>query len=448
MIFVTFFLWVALMPAIYAFAPRLYAVWIVLIGGWLLLPPAIYAEAGEPSVFPFWIIGSGLPSDLLITKAWIAPGIATLGSLLFDRGRWVKFQWHWTDLALLGFCLWPLGQSFLLAQSDPHGSISSIYMAGAWGLPWLIGRLYLRDRRDAEAFTAVLAVATLAMLPVIIIETVSTFRIHTLFFGAHPFAFDGAPRYLGYRPQLLFENGNQHGLWCAGATIAAFWRIKEAPSSGRRLWIVLFVTLLAITTASQSVGAILLTLGGLAMLAIPKSFRLMRSLGVIVFAICLFLAALHASRIVPLRTIAENTAFGKAVVGGFRSTGRGSFVWRIGQDVKTLPLIAEKPVVGSGRWNWFMPVDSRSWGFPLLVVGQFGLIGFALLAAALLEALYRHASNAARGSATARMFTVMLLLFGLDALLNSFLFYPAILVAAALARPTIVGHVPETFSHE
>ena len=436
------------MPVVFTFAPRRYAMWIVLIGGWLLLPPAIYAEVGESTVFPFWIIGSALPSNLLFTKAWIAPAIAILGSLLFDRQRWSQLRWHWTDLALLGFCMWPMCQSLLVAKSDPVGWVSSVYMLGAWGLPWLIGRLCLCDRRDAKALTAVVTIATLALLPVIIIETVSTFRVHTVLFDMHPFAFDGAPRYFGYRPQLLFEHGNQYGLWCTGATIAAFWRLGEAPPGGRRLWVALFVTLLAITIASQSVGAILLMFGGLAMLAIPQSFRIVRTVGAIGLVAGLLLATLYASRIVPLRNIAENTAFGQAVVGGFRATGRGSFVWRIGQDMKTLPLIAENPIVGSGRWNWFMPVDSRSWGFPLLVVGQFGLIGLALLAMALLGALYRHINNAAHERAASRLFTVILLLFGFDALLNSFLFYPAILVAAALARPTIVGHVPETFSHE
>lgn len=448
MIFVTYFLWIVLTPVIYTFAPRIYAIWIVLIGGWMLLPPAIYLQAGEPSVFPFWIIGAALPSNLLVTKAWAAPAIAVLGSLLFDRQRWSQFRLHWTDFAILAFCLWPMVQSLFVERSDPSALVASIYLAGVWGLPWLIGRLYIRDRQDARAFAGVLALATIAMLPLIVIETVSTFRIHTAFFILHPFAFDGAERYAGFRPDLFFENGNQYGLWCAAATTAALWRLKEAPLGGRGLWVASFYMLLAITIASQSVGAILLMLGAFAMLLYPQSFRLGRSLGAIALVIGLVLAVLHASRIVPLRSIAENTAVGQAVVGGFQAAGRGSFVWRVAQDIKALPLIEERPVVGSGRWNWFMPVDSRPWGFPFLVVGQFGLIGLALLAAALLGALYRHVTNAARGSETARLYTVMLLLFGLDALLNSFLFYPAILVAAALTSHNTCGRASGTLSKQ
>lgn len=435
MLFVTYFLWLVLTPLIYTFAPRVYAIWLLLIGGWLLLPPAIYVDLGEPSIFPFWIIGAALPSDLTVTKAWIAPAVALLGSLFFNRERWSKLRWHWTDFALLGFCLWPMIQSFFVDQPEPSGLFSSLYLVGVWGLPWLIGRLYLHDRDEVRAFAAVLTIATAVLLPFTVIETVSTWRIHTVIFGAHPFAFDGMPRYFGYRPQLFFEHGNQYGLWCAGATVAAFWRFGEAAVDRRRPWLILFTVLLAITVASQSVGAILLMFLGLAMLAMPKSFKLVPVFGSVAIASLLLLGALHVSRVVPLRSIAENTAVGQAVVGGIRSTGRGSFVWRFGQDVKTLPLIEKYPVVGSGHWNWFLPVDSRPWGFPLLVVGQFGLVGLAILVFTLLGAFYRHISNAARGSASARLFTVMLLLFGLDALLNSFLFYPAIVAAAAVARP-------------
>lgn len=444
MLLISIFLWGATTIAIHALAKRSYATWIVLIGGWLLLPPAAYVTANDPSIFPYWIIGSALPSDILITKAWVAPAIAILGSLIFDRERWSLLRYHWTDIAILAFCLWPIGQSLFVEQASPSGLLSSIYLFGAWGLPWLIGRLYLRDREDAKAFTAVLAIATLMMLPLMVVEGASTFRIHTALFGENPFVLDGNERYIGFRPQLLFENGNQYGIWCAGATIAAFWRSSETESGGRTRWRAMSFTLLAVTIAAQSVGAILLMFGGLAMLSISNVFRVAHSLGAGAVAIGLLLGSLHISGVVPLRSIAEQTAIGKAAVNGIRATGRGSFVWRVGQDIKALPLIKENAVMGRGRWNWFMAADSRPWGFPLLVLGQFGLIGFFFLAAALLGALYVHLGNAVRGSALSRLSTVMILIFGFDALLNSFLFYPAILAAAALARTKVSDQEFET----
>lgn len=441
-------LWGAIAFAIYAFAPRLYAMWIVLIGGWVLLPPAIYSEAGDLSVFPYWIIGSALPSDLLITKAWLAPAITIVGSLIFDRSRWFQFRHHWTDLAILAFCFWPTAQSAIVKTSDPSGLLSSLYLVGVWGLPWLLGRLYFGDRNDARAFTGVLALATLTMLPLMIIEGVSTFRIHTFLFGANPFVFDGVERYIGFRPQLLFENGNQYGIWCAGATVAAFWRSREAASDQQSFWNAVLFGLLAVTILAQSMGAILLMFVGIALLSLPNAFKILPSLAAAGLAIGILLGSLHISGVVPLRSIAEKSVIGKTVADGIRATGRGSFVWRIGQDTKVLPLIQEKPVIGNARWNWFKPVNSRPWGLPLLVLGQFGLIGIALLAAALLGALYRHLAIAARGSSTSRLFAVIILLFGADALLNSFVFYPAVLVAAALVRPTLTNRSTGTLDHQ
>lgn len=434
MFFISIFLFGGISIATFVWAPRAYAIWIVLIGGWLLLPPTVYPVAGNRLVFPFWIIGSALPSDLLIAKVWVVPAITLLVSLGLDRRRWSRFQTNWADFAILAFCLWPLGQAFFVTRPDPSALLSSLYLFGSWGLTWLIGRIYLREQKDVEAFATVLVLATLIMLPLIVIEGVSTFRIHTALFGQHPFVFDGVERYAGYRPQLLFEHGNQYGIWCAIATFAAFWRMGAARSEDRCFWIGVSCILLAITIASQSIGAILLLLMALAMYFTPNSFKLMRSIAAITLAISLVLGLLYVSEIVPLRSIGKTNVIGKAVVDSIRASGKGSFVWRVGQDLKALPLVKRNPIIGSGRWNWFDAANSRPWGLPLLVLGQFGLIGAAMLAMALLSALYRHINSAAQGCDVSRLFTVVLLMFGLDALMNSFLFYPAILVAAAHTR--------------
>ena len=428
------FLWIALSIGVYIYASRSHAIWIVLISGWILLPPAHYQTVGHPLIFPYWIIGSALPSDLLVTKAWVAPIIAILGSLIFNRQRWSKIRYHWTDFAVMAFCFWPLAQSLAAKQSEPSNVISCLYLIGVWGVPWLIGRLYLRNFNDVLAFASTLTIATCAMLPFMILESVSTYRIYAVLYGSHPFAFDGMERYVGFRPQLFFEHGNQYGIWCASASTAAFWRLKESQPSERLFWSTSFYTLLAITIVSQSVGGILLMLSSLFMLSAPTSFKLMRSFAALAFAACLLLGTLHVSSIVPLRTIAEKTVVGKNVVGSIRAIGRGSFVWRLGQDVKALPIIKENLVTGSGRWDWFMALRSRPWGFPLLLLGQFGLIGLFCWVAALFGTLYRHLSSAARGSTPSQLVTVVLLMFVIDALLNSFVFYPAILIASAFFR--------------
>jgi hypothetical protein len=75
---------------------------------------------------------------------------------------------------------------------------------------------------------------------------------------------------------------------------------------------------------------------------------------------------------------------------------------------------------------------------PLLVTGQFGLIGLALcfgllLAPAVRAGLRGSAGAASGGDAAATVMATLVVLTVADALLNSFIFFPALLAAGGLA---------------
>ncbi len=431
-------LWGIVAILLFRVAPPRQAFWAALIGGWLLLPPAAYGPLPPPGSFTFTIVGSGLPSVQLVTKQWTAPAIALFASLLFDRARWRSLSWHWWDLPIAGFCLWPLLQVLFVGGASPAPPIASLYLLGAWGLPWLSGKLYLRGRDDARAFAAMLAGFTLSLLPLAAIEGVSRFRIHTLVYGTNPFAHDGIERYVGFRPQLFFEHGNQYGLWIAAAALAAAWRWREEAREGAAARWAAAAGLLALAAlASQSAGAIILLMAGLALLFVPRLISALRLALPVAFAAAIVVGALHVSGAVPLRSLAFDTAPGRVIVGALRASGRGSASWRVGQDLKTLPLLRADVVLGTGRWDWFRPAATRPWGLPFLVLGAYGLVGLGFLCAALGGALLRLAAAARLGSPDApgaRLAFLLLLLFALDALFNSFLLYPAIAAAAFAGR--------------
>jgi hypothetical protein len=78
----------------------------------------------------------------------------------------------------------------------------------------------------------------------------------------------------------------------------------------------------------------------------------------------------------------------------------------------------------------------------MLLLGQFGLVGVMLSASVLLLPAARVAWNAPRGDALAPqalpwLLAIVVLLAMLDAVLNSFVFFPAVLIAGALATPPI-----------
>ena len=282
-----------------------------------------------------------------------------------------------------------------------------------------------------QAIAIVLVAAILLLLPFAVFEGISATRVHTWLFGEHPFAADGVERYIGYRPQWLFEHGNQYGIWCAATAVTAFWLGRE-----RKLALAAANILALMTLASQSVGAIGLMLLGISVLAWPKSFSFITRYGFWVSLIAITSAGLLLSGIFPLRDFIEQTPAGQALLDAIRSTGRGSFAWRLSQDLKAAPLLIEHLLIGHGQWDWFVTLNSRPWGFPLLVIGQFGLIGLALLLLPFTRSLWNALRQAAAGNECGKFTTVLIILAGLDAILNSFLFWPLLAVASSHPCPT------------
>lgn len=427
MIIFAYLAWLPVSLIVFKFAPRPYAPWICLIGGWVLLPPAIYPIAPSQG-FPFWIIGSSLPSNALLNKVWIAPLATCVTSLIFDARRWRHSSLNIWDACVCTFCVWPILQEAIAGRASPAGWIASLYLVGSWALPWWLGRLYLRAEADFQAFGLVFVAIFLLLLPVAAFEGVTDIRIQTLMFGEHPFAGDGVERYVGYRPQAFFEHGNQYGLWCAAATITALWLVRQ-----KRLAPGIAVVLALMTIASQSVGAIALLLLGALALSWVGTFIIVYRFGFWGLLLAAAVVGLLIAGIVPLREFVEQSGAGQALLEAIRSTGRGSFAWRVSQDLKVAPLLREQLILGHGHWDWFLPVNTRSWGFPLLAIGQFGLAGLILLMLPFMRSIRNALRQTATGSEAAKLTAVMIIIAALDAILNSFLLWPFVVLAAPFA---------------
>jgi hypothetical protein len=275
------------------------------------------------------------------------------------------------------------------------------------------------------------------IVPIALVEGVAGPKFYEWFYGLHPFRFDGVQRYVGFRPLGFFEDGNQYGIWVAATALAAVWLWKtSAEPRWRGPLLAATILSLAIALLSQSLGAIVLLCAGLTL-----SWTINRSLMRWAFGLFLLLIAaggvVYLSGRLPLRALAEKTAVGRHVVETIRSSGRQSFIWRIARDQTALPVISTHPLVGAGRWDWWRQNKERPWGLAFLILGQFGLIGLIFAFGAILTpalraiAVRRPAGAFDMNSATP--LAVIVLMASADALLNSFLFYPVILFAGALA---------------
>lgn len=387
----------------------------VLVGafllGWMLLPvaafPPVFGELGIP--------GTALPGATLVTKAALLAPALLLVSVFVSAGSWRRWRPHPPDLAMALFCAAPL----------LHGlTLDALYLAGAWLALWLLGRVLLAGpggRRDALALAAFTG---LALLPIALLEGVARAWLYGAVYGPHPFQTVGADRYVGFRPLGFFEDGNQYGIWTAMAALAG---IELARTN--RAWRWIAGILVAIALASQSAGAILLLgVGAAALLLRPTLPRWLLPAG---GAMLLAGGALYLSGVVPVEHLARETRPGQMVLGAFRAIGRNSLPWRISQDQRALPLVAQHPVIGHGAPDWWRPVGRRPWGLPMLVIGQYGLIAFALLAGALLAGSLATLWRGVRDERFA--LAVIVILAGVDAMLNSTIYFPAVLFAGALA---------------
>lgn len=438
-----------LMAALLVFSKRRAetAVLIVFLGGWLCLPVGHYAAESSQAAFAYWIVGAALPSDLLLTKAWVAPVAALLGALGFDRHRLLQWRPDAADAVMALWCFWPLCQAFLLAGSSPSpappGWLSSAYLFGTWGATWLLGRVYFSSAASQSLLIQGLMWSVVACLPIAAFEGITGQSIYGFIFEPHPFRFDGSERYLGFRPLGFFEHGNQYGLWVSLCALAAVWRalsLRSGRESGRSVSVAKTLAAIGVTVAvaAQSVGALLLAVLGGAFLSVGRVIRLR----VLVFSFAALLLAtsvVYVSGAIPITQIGKGSELGQRVVSAFRAVGRGSFTWRISQDQKLLPEIKAHILVGAGQWDGWRGKGIRPWGLALLLLGQYGAIGLSLCFGSVLWPALREAWRAPRASGWQTSATPLLLaaivgMTMLDALLNSFIFFPAVLIAGSLAR--------------
>ena len=221
--------------------PRI-AVLVVCLGGWLVLPVGTYPAGTLDAVFPYWITGAAVPSNMLLTKAWVAPVVALLGALTFDWRRLRQLRPNGFDLPVALWVSWPLAQAAWLVHtnpSSPAGGVCSLYLAGTWGAPWLLGRLYCTSTTGQHRLVRGLTWSALACAPMALYEgAFGSGRWYAALYGPHPFRDDGAARYLGFRPVGWFEHGNQYGLWIALCALCAVWLARsttDSSNAGRSL---------------------------------------------------------------------------------------------------------------------------------------------------------------------------------------------------------------------
>lgn len=374
--------WVVVSALGFVFLPPARASLVCWFGGWLILPSAEFDRADALVEFPYWIMPVALPSGAWMTKAHAIGLGALLGLAICDPGCWRRLRFNPIDLPIVGWCAIPaisglvggLGLSRAVADLD--------YQVLAWGVPYLLGRLYFAELPKLDELARAWVYAGLAYLPVSVVEGVFSPIFYRTFYGFHPYQVPGTTRYLGYRPIGLMEDGNQLGMFLASASLASFWlwRSGRMPKLGPIPGAVVVALGLGQIIASQSAGAILLLAATIAFLEVLT--RVDRRWPVlVVLAGLLGLAGLRAANVIDAKSLAMKTSVGRAFVSASTRLDRSSFGWRLRVEERGAKVALKHPVVGQGRWDWWRQdlQQERPWGLFSLTLGQFGLAGWGLL---------------------------------------------------------------------
>jgi hypothetical protein len=423
------------------FCFRRYAVRIAIlinfVAGWAVLPSTAFTSTDTP--FPYWVLGTCLPSNHFFTKATLTGLTCLIGVLFFDRDSFSRFRLTFWDLPMLGWCIVPVFSGLANEQAFSAVVRSELYQIIAWGVPYFFGRVYFTDTISLRMAAKAFVIAGMGYVPICLIEIFTGPQIYAHLYGYQPYRWIGAERYIGFRPIGLMEDGNQLGIWMATSALIALWlwrrRLVDAIFGVPIAWI--SSTLLVVTLLCQSVGSIFLLLCLVPFVFIRKNY-LPRVIAALFLLAILGFMGLRVANIISLRSLVEHNATAYSAAQFLKGIQRQSFGWRLSQDEKYIETALREPLLGSGAWDWWKGSGSRPWGLWLLALGMYGLAGLlALECLQLLPVVRILWSPLARGDTPGfdlrNALAAVILMSAIDNLLNGSMILPLVLVIGGLS---------------
>jgi len=346
-------------------------------------------------------------------------------------------------LPMLVWCTVPLASAFANFQGFLPALRSELYQNLAWGVPYLFGRLYFDDMESLRLAAKALVLAGMAYVPICAIEIFTGPQIYAHLYGYQPYRWVGAQRYVGFRPVGLLEDGNQLGIWMATSALIAIWlwrrRLVDAILGIPVAWI--SGTLFVVTLLCQSGGSIVLLFCLLPFVFVRQSY-LPRALAALLLLGVVGSIGLRLANIVSLQSLVKHNPAAYSAAHFLKEIKRGSFGWRLSQDEHHVTRALERPLLGSGEWDWWRASSSRPWGLWLLAFGMYGTVGLVALECLQLLPVARvawcpFAPDDINGFDLRGALASAILMSAIDNLLNGSMILPLLLVIGGLSTPSL-----------
>lgn len=250
----------AVVLVLFAFVPARTAVLTSMLGAWMFLPIAGFKLA------------PGIPD---VTKMSVTCLSVVMCAAVFDARRFSTLRWSVLDSFILVWVLCPIPSAVSSGYGLYEGFSLSFGVLVAWGLPYLIGRLYFCDQRGLSELALALVIAGLVYMPFVLFEVRMSPQLHTWVYGFHQHDFGQSKRGGGWRPTVFMQHGLAVALFMATAAISAFWLWLSGAS--KVIWRVpiwaVSAGLIVTTVLCKSSGASILMIAACGALVIAKHFR-------------------------------------------------------------------------------------------------------------------------------------------------------------------------------
>ncbi|MBD2022180.1 O-antigen ligase domain-containing protein [Leptolyngbya sp. FACHB-36] len=269
--------------------------------GWL--PFVIYLFSRYPAqralivgVLGAWLFLPLSSMKIPVVPAYDKMAAAFYGVLaataIYDMGRLQAFSFSWIDVPMIIWCICPFFSSMTNDLGPYDGFVMMLGQIVTWGLPYLIGRIYLNSLSGMRQLAVGFFVGGLLYILPCLYEIRLFTSLHARVYGFAPVEnFLISIRYGGYRPSVFLSHGLAVGVWMMSATLMGItlWRAKIL----KKIWNIpiapLAVILLVTFILVKSTGAYFLLALALIILFVGKWLRTAFLMWVIVAGICLYL---------------------------------------------------------------------------------------------------------------------------------------------------------------
>ncbi|MCU0862442.1 MAG: hypothetical protein MUC36_01500 [Planctomycetes bacterium] len=410
--------WIPLVLVAFLFLQPRVAVIAALAAGSLLLP----------------VLSIPVPGPLDFGKPEVICAAVLIGIICFDPRRLLEY---WPDAIDVFWFTWIAAGALSSLSNDLGGYDAFCVLLSRlllWGVPYLVGVLYLGTRAGLCSMLWVLFLSGLAYVPLCLFEVRMSPQLHYMVYGMAQHAFDQTIRGGGYRPMVFMAHGLELSLWMGAATVAgyALWRTSATGRvQGFRLGPL--VALVGVTLVlCKSTGAIFLTGLGLLLLS-PLALPWLR------LAVLLGMFAYLLLRMFGDGAL-ENLLF---EVSSLVSEERaGSLKFRFDNEAILLDRAWQRPWLGAGGWNFGSlsdpetgePIPVTTDSYWIIAMATSGFLGCVGLVGGFWSSVFRFEVSVLRERlqplvelTAASVITLMILA---DSLVNAFI--PPLYVAIAV----------------